>query len=198
MKSLQKTLSIDFKIKFVDISNDFKLPEGFIWTGKNIFGLGYSLMCRFNYFGVWDYLKDYQIAIRIDEDCIIHQFPEINKNIILLTGALSNESHEPTNLSFKKYLKGKNLEKYYDQQFPYTNVFITSVHFWLRPDVKEFLTDIALQNNSIEDRWGDLPVLGVALKIFGNWVGMEAVDKRIVYEHLSHNSEVEHGEVKTK
>ncbi len=194
---LIKYLSLNIRIKFIDISKDFEIPNGHTWTGTNSYGKGYSLMCRFNYYGLWKYLKSYKIAVRVDEDCLIRNLPIFNEKVIFTTGALSKETHGPTNQSLKKYLDSKGLGAYYDQKFPYTNVYITSVQFWLRSDVQKFLTEVARQENSLEERWGDLPILGVALKIYGQWNIEEGVDRRISYKHLSHGSDVANGLVMT-
>ena len=192
---LIKFFSNDFSIQFVNISEDFRIPPGLIWSGMNPFGVGYSLMCRFNYLHVWKYLKGYGTAIRIDEDCELLQFQNSDIKDILITGAISEETHLPTNESLLPYLESFGLNAFYDHKFPYTNVYATRVEFWLRKDVQDFLKGVASQELSLEDRWGDLPVLGVALKAFGGWKSDQGIDPTISYRHLSHNALVRGGEI---
>ena len=161
----------------------------------NPFGVGYSLMCRFNYLHVWKYLKGYGTAIRIDEDCELLQFQNSDIKDILITGAISEEAYVPTNESLLPYLESIGLDAFYDHKFPYTNVYATRVEFWLRKDVQDFLKGVASQELSLEDRWGDLPVLGVALKAFGGWKSDQGIDPTISYRHLSHNALVRGGEI---
>jgi len=192
---LIKFFSNDFSIQFVNVSEDFRIPPGLIWSGMNPFGAGYSLMCRFNYFHVWKYLKGYKTAIRIDEDCELLQFQNSGLNDILITGAISEEAYVPTNRSLLPYLESIGLDSFYDHNFPYTNVYATKVEFWLREDVQDFLKKVAFQEVSLEDRWGDLPVLGVALKAFGGWKSDQGIDRSISYRHLSHNAIVRGGQI---
>ena len=192
---LIKFFSNDFSIQFVNVSEDFRIPPGLIWSGMNPFGAGYSLMCRFNYFHVWKYLKAYRNAIRIDEDCELLQFQRPEINDILITGAISEETYVPTNRSLLPYLKSIGLATFYDHSFPYTNVYATKVEFWLRKDVQDFLKGVASQELSLEDRWGDLPVLGVALKAFGGWKSDQGIDPSISYRHLSHKALVRGGKI---
>ena len=63
----------------------------------------------------------------------------------------------------------------------------------MQPEVQEFLRLLGQHEMAIENRWGDLPILGVALKHFGGWIANESICSEITYFHLSHQNKVESG-----
>ena len=73
-QSLIQFLSL-MRIEFVDVSETFAKPQHMSHSGS-VAPLGYSLMCRFQYFGLWKYLEGYKIGIRVDEDCILTSVPD--------------------------------------------------------------------------------------------------------------------------
>lgn len=180
-------------LKFIDVSHVFRKASHHNWDNTSDFPLSYSLMCKFNYFDVWQYLEKYDYVARVDEDCLVKNLPEFSFESELLTGALFPESHPNTNSTFPKFLKTIGLEKYYDHQFPYTNLYVTKMDFWRKAEVRDYLNQVQRNPESLNLRWGDLPVLGVALKAFGKWNAVESVSKEIVYYHLSHFTKVDDG-----
>lgn len=184
-------------IQFKKVTNYFELPEGVSLGRTSSKGIGYELMCLFQYLKVWSYLSQYDEAVRIDDDCLISKIPKLKKNQIFACASLSAETHEPTNLTLLGHLKEKGFDKYYDHAFPYTNLFVTKINFWRTPEVIEFLGYISRSPNSILNRWGDLPVIGVTLKAFASWDASSAVIPDYEYDHLSHNSRIVNGEVVT-
>jgi hypothetical protein len=70
----------------------------------------------------------------------------------------------------------------------YTNFFITRTSFWFRTDVINFVQKVSEHPHSIQDRWGDLPVIGVVLKMFGSWDYKENIFDESRYEHLGDSS----------
>jgi hypothetical protein len=182
-------------LKFVNVSQVFRIGPSHQWTGRSSFNLGYSLMCKFNYFDLWPFVADYEVVCRVDEDCMIRSLPSFQDVSLLSTGGISDETHGDTLRTLKGFLASKGMEDHFDQKFPYTNVYLTKVSFWLRPDVQDFLSSVASHPLALEMRWGDLPVLGVALKAFGFWEAELAVSKDIEYFHLSHRSKVANGKI---
>ena len=182
-------------IQFKEVTDYFEVPEGVSIGDASVQAFGYELMCLFQYLKVWNYLAQYEEAVRIDDDCLISKIPKLNEGEIFACASLSAETHEPTNLTLLSYLKQKGYEKYYDHAFPYTNLFVTKVDFWRTPDVTEFLGDVSRSPNSLLNRWGDLPIIGVTLKAFANWDASRSVLPEYEYDHLSHNSKVVNGEV---
>lgn len=182
-------------IKFINVSEDFTLEKNQVWTHNSIKHLGYSLMCRFNYYGVWRYLSDYEVVCRVDEDCLLLDLPDFSNISIFWCGAIHAETHELTNLTLLPLLMEIGLAEQYDHKFPYTNVYISRPTFWLQPDVQKFLAAIGQHEMAINNRWGDLPVLGTALKYFGNWDANENICHEISYRHLSHRTIVTNGQI---
>jgi hypothetical protein len=87
-------------------------------------------------------------------------------------------------------MQGRDIANPYNQVFPYTNCYVTRTAFWRQPEVQQFLEAVKQDPDSIRLRWGDLPVLGVALNLFA------APDKvhrlsAMRYWHGSHNKTVD-------
>jgi hypothetical protein len=173
-------------MQFIDISQLFVVPNNLLWTGKSEYGLGYSLMCRFNYFQIWELLQDFDTAIRIDDDVLVVNLGDIQTDATYVCSKLYKESHIETNLSFYQYLKERNLESFYDHKFPPNCLYITQIKFWSKPKVNSFLGEISNSPYCLEHRWGDTVVMGVALKKFAE-VDSITLDKKISYIHLSHD-----------
>lgn len=172
-------------LRFVDVSSVFRRGPHHIWTRHNE-SEGYSLMCKFNYYDVWHFLEAYDRAIRVDEDCLILTMPRLAEQEIFTTGFVSGESHEPTNRSLPPLLRKMKLDHHYNHHFPYTNVYQTHTSFWFREDVQDYLHRIWLHPHSVDERWGDLPVIGVALRAFGDWDYRSSVLPSYRYLHMSH------------
>lgn len=189
------------ELKFVDVSNVWKPNESSRWEGGSDFPLSYSLMCKFNYSDLWQYLESYEVVCRVDEDCIVLNLPNFDDVKLFEAGALFEESHPRTNATMPAFLETIGLSRYYDQSFPYTNLYLTRTDFWLREDVVEFLNIVSNHPDALEYRWGDIPVLGVALKAFGGWNSLSSVNEKIEYFHLSHLTKVTQGkkaDIRTK
>lgn len=182
-------------VRFINVSSIFRRGPHHVWTRHNE-SEGYSLMCKFNYYDLWNYLKHYEIAMRVDEDCLILTAPRLNDDEIFTTGLVSAESHEPTNRSLPPFLRTMELDQYYDHHFPYTNVYQTRTSFWFRKDVQSYLRSLWLNPHSVNERWGDLPVIGVALRAFGDWDYQKSVLPDYRYLHLSHLAFVAGGRTK--
>jgi hypothetical protein len=180
-------------LRFVNVAAVYRLGAHQVWTGASDFSMGYSLMCRFNYEHVWKYLSEYEVVCRVDEDVVVTSFPTMDFDSDMLVGCLSDECHEKTNATLPVKLDAMGLAQFYDHRFPYTNCYVTRMNFWRRPEVQQFVQCIGEDATSIENRWGDLPVIGVALQSFGAWNPEVSVDRRISYLHGSHRSSVQGG-----
>ena len=181
------------KHRFVNVEKEFELPEGFTWTGSKKSPIGYALMCRFHYLGLWKYLDKFDVVCRVDEDCFVANLPSFSEIENFATGAFCEETHVDTNIELPKFLNTLGHVGGYDHVFPYTNCYITRTDFWLQEHVQEFLSSIAGNRNSLEWRWGDLPVIGVALNVFGGWGTKREPNKEIDYFHGSHVVSVKNG-----
>ena len=93
-------------INFVDVSEDFDYDKKLVEKIPDLerFGIGYRLMCRFNFLHIWKYIKEFDYLIRIDEDIMIKKFDvniinNIDKDFVFGTAKFSNETHQYTNQS---------------------------------------------------------------------------------------------------
>jgi hypothetical protein len=189
-------------VRFIDISRVFRLPRTIKEQDlAESWSIGYRLMCRFNSYYIWQYTRPFDYVMRFDEDCILtsstddpfETLSEINGDFA--APMFTAESHRLTNRTLSAFVQsfaaaqGKQPANLYNQVFPYTNCYVTRTAFWRQPEVQQFLEAVRHDPNSLRHRWGDLPVLGVALNMFA------APDKvcrlpAMHYWHGSHNKEV--------
>jgi hypothetical protein len=186
-----KVFSLTRSIEFISVVDEFNLPPKFTQP-EGVLNLGYVFMCRFNYLSVWNYLSNYETVMRIDDDVFLVEIDTQYSGGIFDYAFISNEAHEPTNVSLHAYLASKGKEDLYDHKFPYTNFYITKPEYWLRRDVQEFLADIGDRQEGINDRWGDATILGIALKEFQTW-SHTRLRTDVKYLHMSHLSIVTNG-----
>ena len=180
------------KLQFVDVSADFEKLPIHEWTESNT-NLGYSLMCRFQYSRVWNYIQKYEKALRVDEDVVLITGPILEEVGALKCGFLEAESHLPTNETLPGELAKIGFPSFYDHQFPYSNVMAISLDFWMTPKVQKALLMLGDNPLSLSMRWGDLPILGVVARSFSGLDSESLLDRRISYVHLSHLSVVRQG-----
>lgn len=167
-------------LEFIDISAT--------WSG------GYEGMCRFQTYDLWNYCAGYDNIMRIDEDCLILECPNDPFDLIVgdnvyLRSVYFAESHSETNATLPQRimgLTGENPDEFYNNKFVYTNVSVSNVTFWLRPEMNRILKEIAYSEAQRANRWGDLPVLGSLLNIFAK--GKVGHIEGLKYKHISHNN----------
>lgn len=152
---------------------------------------GYHVMCEFHTCHVWDYLKDYDVVLRIDEDCILSSdiwqnvFTSVTPDVPYRTPMFDVETHDLTNETLPIWLgEDANL---YDKTMPYTNVFVTQMEPWNRPDVRSWIENVRQSRGCIKYRWGDHVLHGVILKKFG--IGHGTMPG-YTYYHGSHDRHV--------
>jgi Glycolipid 2-alpha-mannosyltransferase len=187
-------------LRFVDVSRVFRLPMSL--RERDLVGggtVGYRLMCRFHSYYIWQYTRQFDYVMRLDEDCTL--ISAAGDPIALLadaqgdfaTAVFTKESHQLTNhtlpvfvQSFIEATQADTQFSPYNQDFPYTNLYVTRTAFWRQANVQQFLDAVRRERDSLRLRWGDLPVLGVALNMFA---APEKVYRLsgIGYRHGSHN-----------
>ena len=105
------------------------------WATNNPpWGLNYRHMCHFYFVDILEHLKNYKYALRIDEDCIIHNqynyFDVFNNcNLKLVSGKFQwDVAHATINLSqfSQQFIKDNKLNVDYKNYTggPYTNVLL--------------------------------------------------------------------------
>jgi len=152
---------------------------------------GYHVMCEFHTCDVWDHLKDYDVVLRVDEDCILENekwadvFTCVSPDVPYRTPMFDVETHELTNATLPVWL-GEDAP-FYDQTMPYTNVFVTRMDVWNREDVRAWIERVRESRGCIKYRWGDHVLHSVILKKFG--IGHGTMDGYNYY-HGSHDRHV--------
>jgi hypothetical protein len=152
---------------------------------------GYHIMCEFHTCDVWDHLKDYDVVLRVDEDCILESekwadvFECVSPEVPYMTPMFDVETHELTNATLPVWL-GEDAGLY-DQTMPYTNVFVTRMDVWKREDVRSWIKRVRESRGCIKYRWGDHVLHGVILKKFR--IGHETMNGYDYY-HGSHDRHV--------
>ena len=184
-------------IKFIDVSETFDFDNSLIGKIPDLerFDMGYRLMCRFNFFYIWKYVKNYDYIIRIDEDVIINKFDKnlisnLDSDFIFGTAKLSEESHEFTNKSLPEELKiilNSSDKAFYNHLFPYTNFYISNIKFWTNVEIETILKSLAENELQIINRWGDLPIIGCILNFKNEEIKLL---QGIEYFHLSHRNKL--------
>ncbi len=182
-------------INFINVSDDFHYDQKLIEKIPDLerFGIGYRLMCKFNFLHIWKYIKDYDYLIRIDEDVMVKRFNmniinNLNNDFVFGTVRFSNETHKYTNQSLPDELMNTfqtNNKNFYNNKFPYTNFYISKISFWNETEINNALQKVANNDLQIIHRWGDLPIIGSVLN-FKN-VKINLLDD-VKYIHLSHKN----------
>jgi hypothetical protein len=162
------------------------------------FGLNYRHMCSFWFVDFWNFVKEYNKIIRIDEDCEImfnidNIFEKLN-NRVSIFGAWSEDVEYVTHnlnsftLEFiRTYTTIKN-DKEHLPSGPYTNVMGLNLTVLRTNDtLHKFIKSISDTNNIYIYRWGDLPLWGEVLYYFYN-ENDYLLDDNISYFHSSHNT----------
>jgi hypothetical protein len=158
---------------------------------------GYEGMCRFQMWDIWDLCQHYEYILRIDEDCVIMEIGADPFDIIAVTGNVYlrscywAESHSETNATLPEVIEnltGVDRKDFYNGKFVYTNVGLARPSFFREGKVGAILKALAFDPEQRKNRWGDLPVLGSLLNIYG--IGRVGVLAGMKYKHISHNVEV--------
>jgi len=192
-------------IRFVDVSMTFELPgDAEEWDLAESWSLGYRLMCRFHSYYIWRYVAQFDYILRLDEDCTLTSvvFDPIeglaDAGGDFATVLYVPEMHKLTNRTLAPFVRkfaaalhpGIARSALYNQSFPYTNFYVTRTAFWNQPAVQRFLYAAIYNRNFVRYRWGDLPVLGVALNMFASPQKVYRISK-VGYRHASHGFQAE-------
>ena len=171
------------KIIFLNIYN--------LW--KNLQGNGYKKMCRFWSKEIYNYVKEYEYIMRLDDDGIIDQPIDYDIFQFMKTHNYSygyirrkKDPHELTKKTFVPFCLNYFKKDLKPMENFYNNFFITKTSFWENKDIQNFLNEVINQNGIVKYRWGDSNIQAVCIK---NWLQKNQIlcIKNIKYIHGSHN-----------
>ena len=176
------------------------IPVEFI--DKPVKKLGYKNMCFFHACRAWDYLKEYDAAFRIDEDCVLlddvleDPMGMISKVVDFVYFAESEVWHRMTlktlyMMSRDWFIKTHGEGEYYKCKISgihyYNNVQVYKPSFFFSPSVSDFLRWVEDIDGVFKYRWGDSPILAFALRMFGEY-GVHY--RHVKYWHGSQNRNI--------
>ena len=192
------------KLIFIDISEKAFLKKNVDFYGPTKqFNLNYRHMCSFWFVDFWNYVEDYELILRIDEDCNINFsidsiFLILNwQNKVAVFGNwVRDQEFVTTNLNTftMQFLKENALNQNNDliiqshrASGPYTNVLGLNLTL-LKQNVllQKYIAKVKESDNIYKYRWGDLPLWGEALFYFYNPASYSKLN--ISYFHGSHNT----------
>jgi len=154
------------------------LPPGVRET-KN--SLRNSHMCHFNAL-LWQFiLSNYEYVMRVDDDVCLKGLKGLSGNPFelmrerKLVHAYANEvseGHEETcqtmNTWLQEYSASHNLTSVTVDSIYSSKVFVTSVEWWQREEVKQYLEAVDSHGGIYTHNWGDAAIMTAALKLFGS------------------------------
>uniref|UniRef100_A0A6C0B097 Uncharacterized protein n=1 Tax=viral metagenome TaxID=1070528 RepID=A0A6C0B097_9ZZZZ len=178
-----------------------------IYQPTNTFGLNYRHMCSFWFVDFWNYVKEYDMILRIDEDCLIDfSIPDvfdILKNKAVVYGAWSRDQvfvthglNQFTHSFLQDYVPESEDIPQHNPSGPYTNVIgLHLSHLRKNELLQQYIKEIDASNHIYTFRWGDLPLWGEVLYYMCDPKSYCKTDK-IKYFHGSHNIIVENNTIK--
>jgi hypothetical protein len=172
-----------------------------IFEPTKTFGLNYRHMCSFWFTDFWNYVENYEMILRIDEDCVIEfNIPELFyhlQNKAAVYGAWTRDKdfvthglNKFTETFIKENLQLNQAVIPHRPSGPYTNVFGLNVaRLRINTLAQKYIEKVKNLNYIYIFRWGDLPLWGELLFYFCDPNNYMKLDK-IKYYHGSHNFHV--------
>jgi len=165
------------------------------------FGLNYRHMCSFWFVDFWNFVKEYEMILRIDEDCVIEfNIPELFyhlQNKTAIYGAWTRDHDFVThglNKFTEQFIK-ENMQITlpiipHRPSGPYTNVIgLNLARLRINTLAQKCIEKVKTLNYIYIFRWGDLPLWGELLFYFCDPNNYMKFDK-LKYFHGSHNFHV--------
>lgn len=149
---------------------------------------GYHLMCHFHTCDVWDYVKNYDKILRIDEDCFLEGnwseiFDIISEDVPFKAaegGGPTWGMHNISDVSLQEHFNEidmKTLSVYS------TQVFVSFTKFWYTPEVISYINRFKKFDGSRKWRWGDQETYAIIFRACN--IKVETFDN-FRYYHESH------------
>jgi hypothetical protein len=158
------------------------------------FSYGYRHMCSFWFVDFWNYVKNYDYLLRIDEDCFINfNIDEIFNNLktkLFISGRQSFDHKFVTiglNQFSLNFFKSPIPKRPYG---PYTNIFgLSLTQLRQNEQLFQYIQSVDESQMIYKRRWGDLPLWGeVIFYIFGD--ESLYITPKLKYYHESHKLNV--------
>lgn len=194
-KEIQKETPT-LRIHFIDITEfAFKKEYESVQVDPETsgFGIGYRHMCSFWFVDFWNFVKDYDFILRIDEDCFIEFVPdkvfEILENVSIVSGRYEKDEGFVTkglNEHTRRFLfkKTGSIPPVKLPSGPYTNLCGFSLVRLRNPLLQEYIKSVKESKQIYAQRWGDLPLWGEAIYYLGISL---FTDTSLKYFHQSHH-----------
>jgi len=172
-----------------------------VYKPTSSFSLGYRHMCSFWFVNFWDFCDNYDLIIRIDEDCyiecdIMNIFNMLETKVSVYGNWDQDQDFVTRNLNkftlnFLKKNTDNNTEyQPRDPSGPYTNLIGLNLTKLRENELlKKYINKVRYSNGIYLFRWGDLPLWGEALCYFYN-KDDHFLSSDIKYYHESHNKKV--------
>ena len=176
-----------------------KCPETELSSG---FSLGYRAMCAFWINEFLTYLGDYDVVFRIDEDCELRTInfdtvltPMIEGTVDYCAGMAYGLDDPDVTRGLKEFVTDWHEEHPGTRPpvlncNPYTNLFLLRPQAVKSvPEALAFLQHVRLSGCVLTNRWGDLPIWGALLSMYG-----DAIKSNLAAEvSYFHGAQVVHG-----
>ena len=171
-----------------------------VYAPTRAFGINYRHMCSFWFVDFWNYVKEYDKILRIDDDCLIDFdiptiFQELDSKVALYGTWAKDEAFvtQGLNAFTANYLKDQGIKQIppHNPSGPYTNVI--ALHLArLRENelLQNYIKQVDASNAIYIFRWGDLALWGEAFFYLCRPNSYGKTDK-IKYFHGSHTMFVE-------
>lgn len=200
------------EVAFISSEEADRRGNGTKWMHKchstqlsNAFTNGYKNMCYFWSVSFFDYLKDYEYVMRVDDDCILNKIPANifetykRENIVYASPSFQCGDDDGVTLGLQTFFQLMMMERSLSPltvpntqniMCPYTNVFVINMPYFLQSfDIIDMCNKLTQCGCNFRNRWGDLPIHGYMLHCFVPRE-MYKEDKNISYYHGSHQSKV--------
>lgn len=163
-------------------------------------------MCKFFALDIYEYLREFDYYMRCDTDCYLRSMEydimrwAEESNLGYGFAVRKLEAHGPTKQTIPvwvdKYITKCSLQPTAVMDRPlstcfnfYNNWHIGKVSFFLRPDVRHFLTAVNSSGHILADRWGDSTIQAYAVRLFMHPAQIIQVPN-FTYVHGSHGNKV--------
>jgi len=172
-----------------------------VFEPTRAFGLNYRHMCSFWFVDFWKFVEEYDMILRIDEDCIIDFYiPELFNNLQNKTAIYGTwiRDHDFVTHGLNKFTQQfikENIQTSsqiisHSPSGPYTNVIGFNLKALRENEhLQKYIKKVGIMDCIYAFRWGDLPLWGEALFYFFHPNSYSKSDK-IKYFHGSHNTYV--------